>query len=155
MAVDRGVATKGAGACVFCDVIALRVNSHMVYEDEVAVAILDASPLFKGHTLLLPRSHTEDLYALGEGSAARYFADLRTLSRAVQTAMGADGTFVALNNRVSQSVPHMHFHIVPRRFNDGLRGFFWPRTSYASEAEADEVAGRIRRAAMELAAGRT
>ena len=107
----------------------------VVYEDENAVAFLDHRPLFPGHTLLVPRQHVETLGELPVKLVAPYFEAAQLLSLAVESAMDAEGTFVAMNNRVSQSVPHLHVHVVPRRRKDGLKGFFWPRTKYKSEDE--------------------
>lgn len=115
----------------------------MVLEDEQCVAFLDARPLFHGHTLLVPRSHHEALWDLPDELLGPVFANAKRLSAAVREAMGAQGSFVAMNNLVSQSVPHLHVHVVPRVKKDGLRGFFWPRTRYESDAEAAAVATRI------------
>src|SRR6266702_3561091 len=112
-------------SCIFCWVASRAVDSLIVYEDEQTLAFLDHRPLFPGHCLLIPRTHYEPLF-----SAAQ------RLARAVETGMRADGSFVAINNRVSQSVPHLHIHVVPRRRKDGLRGFFWPRIPYASQEAA-------------------
>jgi histidine triad (HIT) family protein len=132
--------------CVFCDIVHRRVSSHVVYDDGNAMAFLDARPLFPGHTLLVPRDHIETLIDLPPALVAPLFETARRLAHAVETAMNAEGTFVAINNRVSQSVPHLHIHIVPRRKGDGLRGFFWPRSRYASEEEAARIAEAIRTA---------
>lgn len=131
-------------ACVFCDIVAGEVAAARVLDDEVAVGFLDARPLFHGHALLVPRAHVETLHDLPEPDVGPLFARAQRLSVAVRDAMGAQGTFVALNNVVSQSVPHLHVHVVPRRRKDGLRGFFWPRTRYAGDDERDAVASRIR-----------
>ncbi|MEV1007392.1 HIT domain-containing protein [Streptomyces sp. NPDC049881] len=135
--------------CVFCAIAAGEAPAHRVYEDGVAVAFLDTRPLFPGHTLVVPRRHVETLTDLAEGDVGPYFSRVRRLALAVERGMGADGSFVAENNRVSQSVPHLHVHVVPRRRKDGLRGFFWPRGRYADEAEAAAVAARVREAAAE------
>lgn len=110
------------------------------------VAFLDTRPLFPGHVLLVPREHHETIADLTPALVAALFGYAREVSIAVERALGADGTFVAMNNRVSQSVPHAHVHVVPRKRGDGLRGFFWPRHKYASEAEAAEVAAKLRSA---------
>ena len=112
--------------------------------DRAAVAVLDIRPLFVGHMLLMPRRHHETLVDLPADQVAPLFLRARALARAAETALGAHGTFVALNNRVSQSVPHLHVHVVPRRRKDGLRGFFWPRTSYRDDTHAEEVARALR-----------
>ncbi|HEX2273766.1 MAG TPA: HIT domain-containing protein [Acidimicrobiales bacterium] len=132
--------------CLFCRVVAGDVPAHLVLDEDDTVAFLDHRPLFPGHCLLVPREHHETLVDLPEELLAPLFSAARRLSRAVETAMGAEGSFVAMNNRVSQSVPHLHVHVVPRRHKDGLRGFFWPRHRYASEEEAAEVAARVRAA---------
>jgi histidine triad (HIT) family protein len=129
--------------CVFCKIIAGDLPASIVYEDAGHVAFLDARPLFEGHTLLVPRAHVETLADLPPGAVAPFFTLTQRLSVAIPQAMDAAGTFVAMNNTVSQSVPHLHCHIVPRNFKDGLRGFFWPRTKYADEATRDAVAARI------------
>ncbi len=133
-------------SCPFCEIVAHARPAHVVHEDAVAVAFLDARPVFPGHTLLVPRAHHETLADLPADLVGPLFLDAQRLARAVERAMEADGTFVALNNRVSQSVPHLHVHVVPRRRKDGLRGFFWPRTKYADEAAARDIAARIRAA---------
>jgi histidine triad (HIT) family protein len=130
--------------CVFCDIAAGEVPAHVVHSDELTLAFLDFRPLFVGHTLLIPRDHVETLADLPEEMLAPFFASAQLLSRAMEEVMGADGSFVALNNRISQSVPHLHAHIVPRRRKDGLRGFFWPRTKYASDEAMTEVAAEMR-----------
>ncbi len=106
-----------------------------VFEDQVSMAFLDHRPLFPGHCLLVPREHYETLADLPLKLVGPFFANVQLLARAVEKAMNAEGTFVAMNNRVSQSVPHLHVHIVPRRKKDGLKGFFWPRNKYGSEEE--------------------
>jgi histidine triad (HIT) family protein len=133
-----------AARCTFCEIISGGIPAHLVLDDEVAVAFLDHRPVFKGHLLLAPRAHVETLTDLPDELVQPMFIRTRTLARAVETGLGADGTFVAINNRVSQSVPHLHVHLVPRRRKDGLRGFFWPRTKYASDTEMKEYAERIR-----------
>jgi histidine triad (HIT) family protein len=108
------------------------VATPVVYESEVAFAFLDSRPLFPGHCLVLPRRHLETLVAVPQELVGPFFEEVQLVARAVQTAMEAQGSFVAMNNRVSQSVPHLHVHVVPRNRGDGLRGFFWPRTRYES-----------------------
>lgn len=131
--------------CLFCEIAQGERPAHFVLEDEYAVAFLDSRPLFEGHTLLIPRDHIETITDLPDPAVEPYFLRLRLLAGAVQGAMGAEGTFVAMNNKVSQSVPHLHTHVVPRRRKDGLRGFFWPRTRYESEARMAETAASIRK----------
>jgi histidine triad (HIT) family protein len=130
--------------CVFCEIVDGTRPAAVVATDEAAVAFLDARPVFKGHTLVVPRAHVATLTDLPAGDLGPYFATVQRLARAVETGLEADGTFVAMNNKVSQSVAHLHTHVVPRRRKDGLRGFFWPRVPYASDAERDEFAARIR-----------
>src|SRR5918996_4081101 len=132
--------------CVFCDVVAGEVSAEIVYEDDISLAFLDHRPLFPGHTLLVPREHHETLTDLPITLVEPFFIATRLLAEAVRTAMKAQGSFVAINNVVSQSVPHLHVHIAPRNRKDGLRGFFWPRTKYESDDVAAAVAGRIREA---------
>jgi histidine triad (HIT) family protein len=130
--------------CKFCQIIAGEIPANFVLETDDVVAFLDHRPLFHGHTLVLPRAHIETLLDLPEPFIGPFFRDVQRVTAAVTAAMEAQGTFVAENNVVSQSVPHLHVHVVPRRRKDGLRGFFWPRTRYASSAQAAEVAARIR-----------
>lgn len=132
--------------CTFCGVVAGEVPAHRVLDDDTAVAFLDTRPLFRGHVLVVPRRHAETLTDLDEDEIGPLFARVRSTARAVEQAMAATGSLVAANNRVSQSVPHFHVHVVPRNRKDGLRGFFWPRTRYADDAEAEEVAARLRQA---------
>lgn len=135
-----------AAGCVFCRILAGELPAHRVYEDEETVAFLDRRPLFHGHTLVVPRLHIETLTDLPEERVGPYFRAVRLLAGAVERGMAAAGSFVAENNRVSQSVPHLHVHIVPRNRKDGLRGFFWPRHTYADDAEAERAAERVRSA---------
>ena len=130
--------------CVFCGIIAGDVDAHLAHEDDAFVAFLDARPVFKGHVLLVPREHVETLPDLPAGLRDGFLALAQRLATAMKDALGAQGSFVAVNNTVSQSVPHLHLHVVPRTKGDGLRGFFWPRTKYADDAEAADFAARIR-----------
>ncbi|MDP8980672.1 MAG: HIT family protein [Acidobacteriota bacterium] len=130
-------------ACIFCEIVTGALASHIVFEDAISVAFLDSRPLFPGHCLLVPREHIETFADLPGAVIGPFFANAQRLARAVEVGMAAEGTFVAMNNRVSQSVPHLHVHIVPRRKKDGLRGFFWPRTPYVSEEAAAEAQRRI------------
>jgi histidine triad (HIT) family protein len=130
--------------CRFCQIVAGDESAHVVLEDERTLAFLDNRPLFHGHTLLVPRDHHETLGDLPPELLTPLFENARVLSVAVPRAMDKPGSFVALNNVVSQSVPHLHVHVVPRKPRDGLRGFFWPRTKYESEAQMREVAARVR-----------
>ena len=132
--------------CVFCDIVAGDVPAHVVAADDATVAFLDARPVFPGHTLLVPRRHYETFADVPAELIQPLFDAAQRLARAVEAGMDAHGTFVAMNNRVSQSVPHLHVHVVPRRRKDGLRGFFWPRQKYGDDAEMAAVAERIRAA---------
>jgi histidine triad (HIT) family protein len=134
------------GPCPFCEIVAGRAQANVVLDEPAALAFLDARPLFPGHVLLVPRAHVETLVDLPPADVGPLFLCAQRLARAVETALGADGFFVAANNRVSQSVPHLHVHVVPRRKKDGLRGFFWPRNAYTGDEHAEEVAARIRKA---------
>jgi histidine triad (HIT) family protein len=132
--------------CTFCDIAARAPESPSgtyVYADADIVAFLDFKPVFKGHVLVLPRKHYVTLADLPAEEIVPLFGVVQRISGAVPAALGAQGTFVAMNNIVSQSVPHLHVHVVPRTKGDGLRGFFWPRTKYDSDAEAAEYAARI------------
>jgi histidine triad (HIT) family protein len=129
--------------CAFCAVVAGSVPAFVVASAEIGVAFLDARPVFPGHTLVVPRAHVEVLGDLPAALLPGYFAFVQRLAGAVEAGLGAGGTFVAINNRVSQSVPHLHTHVVPRTKGDGLRGFFWPRTRYASDDEAAAYAAKI------------
>jgi histidine triad (HIT) family protein len=136
--------------CVFCEILQGARAAHVVFEDAHSVAFLDQRPLFPGHCLLVPRQHHETLPDLPPELVGPLFGNVRLLTRVVERAMQAEGAFVAINNRVSQSVPHLHVHIVPRRRKDGLRGFFWPRSKYASEDEAVATRDVIRAVVAEL-----
>jgi len=129
--------------CLFCRIVSGELPATIVYEDDYAIAFLDHRPLFPGHSLLVPRAHLETLGDLPVKLVAPFFEAAQLLAGAVELAMEAEGTFVALNNRVSQSVPHLHVHVVPRRRKDGLKGFFWPRTKYKSEEEMEAVRIKI------------
>jgi histidine triad (HIT) family protein len=132
--------------CVFCAIVSGSRPAHVVLERNQCVAFLDSRPVFPGHVLLVPRAHLATLVDLPPEDAGPFVLAAQALCVAIESALGADGTFVAVNNRVSQSVAHLHMHVVPRRRGDGLRGFFWPRKPYASEAEAASIAERIRAA---------
>jgi histidine triad (HIT) family protein len=129
--------------CVFCSIVAGEVQADVVLDEPDLVAFLDRRPVFKGHVLLVPRRHVDTLLDLPADLHATLLGATQRLAAAVVEALGAQGTFVAVNNVVSQSVPHLHVHVVPRTKGDGLRGFFWPRTTYASPEEAAEHAARI------------
>lgn len=130
-------------SCLFCRIVSGEVPGHVVLETDDFVAFLDARPVFKGHVLLVPRAHVETLPDLPAELGAGFVAASQRLASAVKGGLGAQGSFVAINNTVSQSVPHLHLHVVPRTKGDGLRGFFWPRTTYA-DGEAASYAERLR-----------
>jgi histidine triad (HIT) family protein len=131
-------------SCVFCEIVKGERPAHFVLDAEDAVAFLDTRPLFKGHTLLVPRDHYETLTDLPVGLVGPLFEHARRLAGLMEEVLGAAGSFVAMNNRISQSVPHLHVHVVPRNKKDGLRGFFWPRSKYESDEEAADYAARLR-----------
>ena len=129
--------------CKFCQIAAHVLPSYIVFEDSISLAFLDNRPLFPGHVLLIPKQHFETLADLPPDLIGGFFRDVQLLSQAVEQGMQAEGTFVAVNNKVSQSVPHLHVHIVPRRKKDGLRGFFWPRNAYKDEEQMKEAQAAI------------
>jgi len=143
-AAEAGAAARPE--CLFCEIATGERPGHVVLADEVAVAFLDRRPVFKGHVLVVPRAHAETLGDLPADLVGPFFIRVQSVARAVELGTGAAGTFVAMNNRISQSVPHLHVHVVPRNRKDGLRGFFWPRTKYADEEEMSAYAARIREA---------
>ncbi|HZP35220.1 MAG TPA: HIT family protein [Methylomirabilota bacterium] len=130
-------------SCLFCQIADGKQPAARVLETDAVTAFLDHRPLFPGHCLVIPREHVETLLDLPGALTAPLFDVAAAVARALETALGADGSFVAINNRVSQSVPHLHVHVVPRRRGDGLRGFFWPRGRYADPAAMEEVRARI------------
>ena len=131
--------------CLFCAIVARAEPAHVVLDEEHCVGFLDTRPLFHGHVLLVPRTHVETLPDLPAAHRDGFLAAAQRLATAVKDALGAQGSFVAINNTVSQSVPHLHLHVVPRTKGDGLRGFFWPRTKY-DDGEAATYADRLREA---------
>jgi histidine triad (HIT) family protein len=132
-----------ARECTFCRIIRGDLAAHKVYEDDAHLVILDHRPLFKGHCLVMPRVHVETLLDLPAEQVGPIFLVVQRISRAVEQGMGAEGVFNAINNRISQSVPHLHVHVIPRRKKDGLKGFFWPRYTYAGETEESQVRDAI------------
>lgn len=136
--------------CIFCRVITGDLSAPVVFEDESSLAFLDHRPVFPGHSLLVPKIHCETLADLRADMIGPFFRNAQLLSRAIEEALEAHGTFVAINNRVSQSVPHLHVHIVPRRRKDGLRGFFWPRHKYESEEQILGIQQAIKSAAARV-----
>ena len=137
-------------SCLFCSIVSNEKSAAIVHADDEVVVFLDHRPLFHGHCLIVPRKHCETLSELPQSAVGPFFKKVQILSRAVESAMNAEGTFVAMNNRVSQSVPHLHVHVVPRKRKDGLKGFFWPRTKYKNEEEMYEVAKRIKNTIAEI-----
>ena len=132
--------------CLFCRIAAGSVAAAVVFQDAHSLAFLDHRPLFPGHTLLIPKHHYEALEDLPADQIGAFFKNVQLLARAVERGMRAEGSFVAINNHVSQSVPHLHVHIVPRRKKDGLRGFFWPRQKYKDEGEMAKAQAAIQKA---------
>ena len=133
-----------ADVCLFCQIVAGEVSATIVLDEPGVVGFLDIRPVFPGHVLVAPREHHVTLPDLPVTQLEPLFAATQRVARAVTSALGAQGTFVAMNNVVSQSVPHLHVHVVPRTKGDGLRGFFWPRTKYASDDEREDYGLRIR-----------
>ncbi|NUR95908.1 MAG: HIT family protein [Kribbellaceae bacterium] len=132
--------------CLFCSIVAGTTPAQLVLDTPEVVGFLDIRPVFKGHTLIVPRAHVPTMVEMSDEVMVPLFGAARSVADAVRTAFDAQGSFVAVNNVVSQSVPHLHVHVVPRTKGDGLRGFFWPRTKYADTAEAEEYAGKLRAA---------
>jgi histidine triad (HIT) family protein len=133
-------------SCIFCKIIARELPAEIVFEDETTLGILDIGPLFPGHVLLFPKAHFQTLTDFPAESVGGFFLNAQRLTRAIESAMEADGSFIGINNRVSQSVPHLHVHVVPRKTKDGLRGFFWPRKPYTTPEHLKETAEKIRTA---------
>jgi len=146
----RPIDTRGEADCAFCRISRHEGESYLVLEDEASVAFLDRRPVFPGHVLLATRAHCPTMGELPGNLIEPFFANVRLLALAVPKALGADGSFIAINDRVSQSVPHLHVHVVPRRHRDGLRGFFWPRQQYKSKESALETQRAIQSAVAEL-----
>lgn len=133
-----------ASNCIFCKIVGGEIQAFLVFEDQISSAFLDHRPLFSGHCLLVPKAHYETLADLPTKLIGPFFENAQLLARAVETALQAQGSFVAMNNKISQSVPHLHVHIVPRNKGDGLKGFFWPRSKYAGEEEIKAVQDLIK-----------
>jgi|SRR5258708_6414925 len=137
---------SGVAQCKFCELVQGKLEAGIVFEDSVSIAFLDHRPLFPGHSLLIPKDHYETLLDLNTALITSLFSNAQLLSRSMEEGLGAEGSFVAVNNRVSQSVPHFHIHVVPRRRKDGLKGFFWPRQKYRDESHMAQVADELRSA---------
>ena len=135
-----------SGGCTFCRIVAGEVPAHVVLDDGDVLGFLDVRPVFHGHTLVVPKAHRDTLLDLPQDELPALFGAAQQLAAAVVDGLGAEGSWVSVNNVVSQSVPHLHVHVVPRTKGDGLRGFFWPRTKYASDADAAATAARLRNA---------
>lgn len=138
--------------CAFCSIVAGTTDAAVVLDDDVAMAFLDIRPLFPGHTLVVPRDHHETLVDLPVEAVGPLFARVQRIAGAMVDVLGAQGSFVAVNNTVSQSVPHVHVHVAPRTKGDGLKGFFWPRTRYRDDAHLAEVAAALRAGLQEFGA---
>jgi histidine triad (HIT) family protein len=149
LVVASAVATPSP-ACAFCAIVQAPEPAFPVLEDESSVAFLDYRPVFHGHALLVPRAHVATLADLPDALIAPLFANARLLARAMEEGLQAEGTFVGVNNKVSQSVPHLHVHVVPRKRGDGLRGFFWPRQKYAGPDAMREVQQKLKEAVQKL-----
>ena len=139
-----------SATCAFCRIIHGEEQASLVFEDGLSLAFLDHRPLFPGHCLLVPKAHYETLADLPASLVGPLFQNAQLLERAIEEGLAADGTFIAINNRVSQSVPHIHIHLVPRHFKDGLKGFFWPRQRYQDEAAMRQVQDTLREALARL-----
>ena len=134
--------------CTFCQIVKGELPAHIVYRDDNVVAFLDRAPLLHGHVLVMPTTHVETLDDLSDDLLVPVFGAVRQTSIAVQKAFRAEGSFVATNTRVSQSVPHLHIHVVPRNKGDGLFStrLIWQRKKYETDAEMAEIATNIRAA---------
>jgi histidine triad (HIT) family protein len=139
-------------SCIFCRIIGGEIAGHTVFEDDVTLAFLDHRPLFPGHCLLVPKTHYGTLLDLPTALLTPLMANAQLLARAVERGLEAHGSFVAINNRISQSVPHLHIHVVPRRRKDGLKGFFWPRQPYKDEESMVAVQRTLRQAIAQIEA---
>jgi histidine triad (HIT) family protein len=133
-------------SCVFCRIIRGEIDACRVHEDEHVLVFLDNTPVFAGHCLVCPRQHHELLTELPDSLLAPVLGTARLVARAVEHGLGAEGSFLALNNRISQSVPHLHMHVIPRRKGDGMKGFFWPRRPYRDPEEMTATQRRIQAA---------
>jgi len=133
-------------SCVFCKIISGELKAQIVYEDDKIIAFLDAGPIFGGHTLVSPKQHYVTLMDLPPKMLEPLFSVAQVICRAVEKGLGAEGSFVAINNKISQSVPHLHVHVIPRRPKDGMKGFFWPRRPYKDQQEMETTAEAIRKA---------
>lgn len=147
--------SEGRPGCIFCEIAAHALAADLVFEDADTIAFLDKRPLFPGHVLLCPREHCETLMDVPAALVGPLFLKTQQIARAVEAALGADGTFIAVNNRVSQTVPHLHIHIVPRRRRDGLYGFFWPRHNYKDAETREQIRDALAREIQRVAEAET
>lgn len=129
--------------CIFCDIVSHKLPASIIFEDENVISFLDIRPLFPGHSLIVPKLHYATFYDLPDNKTANFFNHVKLIGHAIEKAMQAEGSFIAMNNIVSQSVPHFHVHVVPRNKGDGLKGFFWPRSKYESDEEMRVVQKKI------------
>lgn len=136
--------------CVFCKILAKSIHAPIVFENGDVLVFLDHRPIFPGHCLVIPKTHLETIQDLPDSVVAPLFFTARLLASAMESGLHAEGAFIAANNRVSQSVPHFHIHVVPRRKGDGLKGFFWPRRKYHDDQEIEETLAALRSAIREL-----
>lgn len=136
--------------CIFCKIVQGEVTAAKVFEDEQTIVFLDNGPLFAGHCLVCPKTHYDTLMDVPMDRLAPLFSITQLIGRAVERGLGAEGSFVAVNNKVSQSVPHLHVHVIPRRRGDGLKGFFWPRRPYKDKAEMESTAQKLAAAIVDL-----
>jgi histidine triad (HIT) family protein len=142
--------THESPTCAFCQIIRSEEKAYIVFEDGISLAFLDRRPLFPGHCLLVPKDHYETLADLPASLVGPLFQNAQLLERAIEEGLAADGTLLAINNRVSQSIPHLHIHLVPRHKKDGLRGFFWPRQHYKDEAALLQMQETLRSAVARI-----
>lgn len=136
--------------CLFCQIVSGKVDSYSVFEDKDTFAFLDASPIFFGHILLVPKKHYRSISEIPNDTIGILFSNVKPLAKALEIALGADGTLIAVNDKVSQSKPHLHIHIIPRKFGDGFRGSFWPRYKYPSREAAIKIQDKIKEALSQL-----
>lgn len=139
-----------ADGCVFCRIVRDEIKAYRVYEDEQIVVFLDSGPIFAGHCLICPKQHVDNIHDLPVELMQPLLGAAKLIGAAVERGLGAEGSFMALNNNVSQSVPHLHLHVIPRSRGDGMKGFFWPRRPYRDETHMIETQQALRRAIEEL-----
>jgi len=139
--------------CVFCKIVRGDIKAYTVYEDEKTVVFLDSGPIFEGHCLICPKEHVDNIHDLPVGLMEPLLKTAKVIGAAVEQGLGAEGSFMALNNTVSQSVPHLHLHVIPRRKGDGMKGFFWPRRPYRDESHMLAIQEALRKAIAGASAG--